>query len=73
MTDIDELIKEIDYFLDLRSQNYTTPPEINEYLYEKGFLNNYDRSGSKIRDLLRKGKISHAYKVKDRFWRIPHS
>lgn len=73
MADIERIIKAIDDFLETKHQKTTTPVEINPYLENKGLLNDSaSRPGKPIRELLRKGKIPHAYQIGVN-WQIPHS
>ena len=73
MSDIERIIKTIDEFLERKHQKTTTPVEINPYLEKKGLLNNFaSRPGKPIREILRKGKIPHAYQIGTN-WFIPHS
>lgn len=73
MLDIERIIKAIDEFLEREHQKITTPVEINPYLESKGLLkDSSSRRGLPIRNILRKGQISHAYQIGVR-WQIPHS
>jgi len=73
MADLHKIIKAIDEFLEKKHQKTTTPVEINPYLESKGLLNDsQSRHGKPIREILRKGKIEHAYQIGVN-WFIPHS
>lgn len=73
MTDIGRIINAIDEFLEKNKQITTTPPEINSYLEKKGLLkDSKSRSGSPIRNILRKGEVPHAYQDGVN-WFIPKS
>lgn len=73
MVDITRIIKAIDKFLEIKHQDTTTPVEINPYLEKEGILNDSAlRPGKPIREILRKGKIPHAYQI-GVHWSIPHS
>lgn len=73
MADVEKIIKAIDEFLERKHQKTTTPVEINPYLEKEGLLNDSaSRPGKPIRDILRKGKIPHAYQIGVN-WFIPHS
>jgi hypothetical protein len=73
MVEISRIIKVIDKFLEIKHQDTTTPVEINPYLEKKGLLNDSaSRPGKPIREILRKGKIPHAYQIGVN-WYIPHS
>ena len=67
------IIQAIDEFLLKENKFTTTPVEVNPYLEMKGLLNDSSsRKGKPLRDLLRKGGISHAYQDGNR-WVIPRS
>lgn len=73
MSDIESIINAIDEFLCRKHQKTTTPVEINPYLEKEGLLNDsVSRPGKPIREILRKGKIRHAYQIGVN-WFIPHS
>ncbi len=73
MADIKGIINAIDEFLERKHQKTTTPVEINPYLEKKELLNDSaSRPGKPIREILRKGKIPHAYQIGVN-WFIPHS
>jgi len=73
MDKISKIIQLIDEFLNLNHQYETTPTEVSPYLEKKGILkDSRTRKGKPLRDLLRKGKIPHAYQV-GRRWIIPKS
>lgn len=73
MADIKSIIQAIDDYLNKKHQVSTTPVEINPYLESLGLLNDTPaRPGKPIRDLLRKGKIPHAYQIGVN-WVIPKS
>lgn len=73
MPHIPIIISAIDNFLEINSKMSTTPPEVAEYLDKKGILDdNPARRGKPLRNLLRTGKIPHAYQNGSR-WVIPHS
>jgi hypothetical protein len=73
MIESEKIINAIDEFLDIKHQRTTTPVEINPYLHGKGLLkDSVSRPGKPIREMLRKGKIPHAFQ-KGVNWFIPHS
>lgn len=73
MADIERIVEAIDNFLETKHQKTTTPVEINPYLEKIGLLyDSVSRPGKPVRDLLRKGKIPHAYQIGVN-WHIPHS
>jgi hypothetical protein len=73
MADIKVIIAAIDKFLERKQQETTTPIEINPYLEKLGLLRNSNsRNGKPIREILRDGKIPHAYQIGTN-WFIPHS
>ncbi|HUH74669.1 MAG TPA: hypothetical protein VLZ75_09695 [Chitinophagales bacterium] len=73
MADAKGIINAIDEFLERKHQKTTTPVEIGAYLEKQGMLkDSTSRPGSPLRDILRKGKIPHAYQVGTK-WLIPHS
>lgn len=73
MANIERIINAIDEFLERKHQKTTTPVEINPYLEKEGLLNDSaSRPGKPIREILRKGKIPHAYQIGVN-WFIPHS
>jgi len=76
MPDVSKIIKAIDDELKRTGKSYLTPPETNLLLERKGLLNDRsERSGLPLRNLLRQGKIPHAFQMggKGSEWRIPHS
>lgn len=73
MSHIENLIKCIDDHLEKNNQEYMLAPDANDLLEKMGLLrNSSQRSGKPLRDLLRNGKIPHAYQI-GRIWHIPHS
>ncbi|MDY0143102.1 MAG: hypothetical protein RBR97_14530 [Bacteroidales bacterium] len=73
MADIERIINAIDEFLERKHQKTTTPVDINPYLEKEGLLSDSaSRPGKPIREILRKGKICHAYQIGVN-WFIPHS
>jgi hypothetical protein len=76
MPDIQKIIKAIDNELKRTGEKYITPPEANKILEKMHILNDRDAySGLPLRNLLRQGRIPHAYQIggKGSQWRIPHS
>jgi hypothetical protein len=73
MEDIKSIITCIDEFLEKESLIEVSPPNVSEYLEQKGVLNDSSkRKGKPLRDLLRANEIPHAYQNGSR-WFIPHS
>lgn len=73
MADIEKIISAIDDFLTRKHQKTTTPVEVNPILEGMELLNDSDsRPGKPLREILRKGKIPHAYQIGVN-WYIPHS
>ena len=74
--DISAIIRKIDEFLERTGKKSTDPVEANEMLEKAGLLNDSDtRKGKPLRELLRRGLISHAYQPGGprSSWVIPHS
>ena len=73
MKNIDEIISAIDFFIEEKNLEYTTPVEANKYLNSIGLLkDSSSRPGLPLRELLRDDQIIHAYQI-GVHWRIPHS
>lgn len=71
-----EVIEFIDNYLTKNNRSSIDPVEANEILAKAGILkDSVDRPGKPLRDVLRKGKIPHAYQSggKGTSWTIPHS
>ena len=77
MADIKKIISEIDTYLAKTGLTHITPVEANKLLEKAGLLKDYSdsRPGLPLRDLLRDGKIPHAFQKsgKGSKWAIPHS
>lgn len=76
MPDIRGIIRAIDEKLERTNKHFLTPPDANKLLARKGLLKDSEiRPGLPLRNLLRSGKIPHAYQEggKGSHWRIPHS
>jgi hypothetical protein len=74
--DINAIIRKIDEFLEKTGKKSTDPVEANAMLEKVGLLRDSDtRPGKPLRDILRAGKIKHAYQTggKGSSWVIPHS
>ena len=70
------IIKFLDDYLTKLGRTYIDPVEANALLAKAGILkDSKDRPGKPLRDLLRKGKLPHAYQPdgKGSSWVIPHS
>lgn len=73
MNKVDKIIECLDSYLEESGRLEVAPVEANEILEKKGILKDcYERKGKPLREILRDGKIPHAYQV-GRFWHIPHS
>lgn len=71
--DIKKIIECIDTWLENNHQEYMSAPEANVLLEQEGLLRDRtQRPGKPLRNLLRDGKIPHAYKDGSN-WRIPKS
>lgn len=73
---IKTIIEHIDNYLIRTGQKYIDPVEANISLEKANLLpNSASRPGKPLRDILRKGLISHAYQTggKGSSWVIPHS
>jgi hypothetical protein len=73
---ITAIIKNLDDYLTRSGQQSIGPVEANVILDKAGLLkNSKDRPGMPLRDLLRKGKLPHAFQScgKGSSWTIPHS
>lgn len=71
-----EVIVFIDNYLTKNNRSSIDPVEANELLAKAGILkDSVDRPGKLLRDVLRKGKIPHAFQSggKGTSWTIPHS
>lgn len=67
------IIKTIDEHLEKSGQPLITAVAAADILEKKGILNDSSsRPGKPLRDLLRAGKLPHAYQD-GVFWKIPHS
>jgi len=67
------IIETIDQYLNNRDLPETTPVQVSKYLERKGVLkDSIHRPGKPLRDILRKGLISHAFQSGNR-WLIPKS
>ncbi|SFO75155.1 hypothetical protein SAMN05428949_6474 [Chitinophaga sp. YR627] len=76
MADIKAIIKFLDDYLSKNNLSNIRPVEANELLEKQELLNDSkSRKGKPLRDLLRAGKIPHAYQTggKNSRWFIPHS
>ncbi|MFA5659366.1 MAG: hypothetical protein WC900_08790, partial [Oscillospiraceae bacterium] len=76
MSDIMQIIKALDEKIGKIKKSYLTPPEANKFLERENLLNDsVIRPGLPLRNLLRQGKIPHAYQIggKGSKWKIPHS
>lgn len=76
MADIKTLIKFLDDYLAKNNLLHLTPVEANELLERHGLLQDSKiRKGKPLRDLLRAGRIPHAYQTGGKYskWFIPHS
>ncbi|MDR2147689.1 MAG: DNA-deoxyinosine glycosylase [Tannerella sp.] len=72
----DKIIRFLDGYLEKTSKQSIGAPEANALLERYGILgDNESRKGKPLRELLRAGKIPHAYQVggKGSEWVIPHS
>ena len=73
MAEISKIINLIDKFLEKKHLSKTTPVEISPILENYSLLkDSASRPGKPLRELLRKGKIPHAYQIGVN-WFIPHS
>ena len=71
---MENIIKYLDDFLIKTGRIEIDAVEANAILAKVGLLkDNKDRAGKPLRDLLRKGKLPHAYQANGRNWKIPHS
>lgn len=73
---IKAIVKHLDDYLELSGRQSIDPVEANALLEKAGLLrDSKDRPGKPLRDLLRKGQISHAFQSggKGSSWTIPHS
>ena len=74
MSNIFSIIKYLDDYLENTGQKELNAVDANEILAKANLLRDSDsRPGKPLRDLLRAGKLPHAYQVNGRFWYIPHS
>ena len=70
------IIKFLDDFLTQTDRQTISPVQANALLTKAGLLrDSKDRPGKPLRDLLRKGKLPHAFQSggKGSSWIIPHS
>ena len=73
MTNITQLIEYIDKYLIRNNQTDITPVDANKLLAQAGLLSDSkNHPGLPLRELLRDGKIPHAYQIGSK-WHIPHS
>lgn len=71
---MENIIKYLDDFLTKTGRIEIDAVEANAILAKAGILkDNNDRAGKPLRELLRKGKLPHAYQANGRNWKIPHS
>jgi len=73
---VKSIIEYIDKYLTKSDRPNIDPVEANEILEKAGLLrNSKDRPGKPLRDLLRKGRLPHAFQSggKGTNWTIPHS
>lgn len=73
---MNEIIKHLDNYLTRTRQPNIDPVEANAILAKAGLLrDSKERPGKPLRDLLRKGKLPHAFQSggKGSSWTIPHS
>lgn len=66
----------VDAEIERTGAEYLTPVEAAPIIERKGLLkDSQHRPGLPLRNLLRAGKIPHAYQTKGKWsrWRIPHS
>ena len=73
---IERIIQFIDEYLEESGRPYLNPPEANSLLDHAGILaDREDHSGFRLRQLLRKGLIPHAFQPSGKHgrWYIPHS
>lgn len=73
---INAIIDHLDNYLAKTGQPSINPVESNALLASAGLLaDSKDRPGKPLRELLRAGKIPHAYQAggKGSHWTIPHS
>lgn len=74
MASINKIIECLDHWLESNKINFLTPPEANKILDQERMLKNRaERSGQYLRNILRSGKIPHAYQDASGHWHIPHS
>lgn len=74
--DIEAIIEYLDNYLMKTGRQSIDPVEANAILANAGLLgDSKDRPGKPLRDLLRKGKLAHAFQSggKGSVWTIPHS
>jgi hypothetical protein len=71
---MENIINYLDDFLIKTGRIEIDAVEANAILAKAGILkDNNERAGKPLRELLRKGKLPHAYQANGRNWKIPHS